>query len=87
MIDVCRITYDWDGSDADAPTSGCYLRPTGGRGPSHRAYRILNARRVNSLIHPSRFALTCERIRAEDIPEVAAVYSLHWYSRNRRRRP
>lgn len=84
MIDLCRLTYDWN-SEGQPPSAGCYLHPQGTRGPSQRAYLIHAVRLVKSKVHPCRLALTCERIRAADIPPGEPVYPVYWYRRTRKR--
>lgn len=85
MIGLCKITYDW-GTDGEPPGAGCYLRGQGARGLSPKAYLIHSARLVKSERYPGRYALSCERIMAADIPADAPVYTIRWYSRNRKRR-
>lgn len=84
MIDLCRLTYDC--YNYPAPVAGIYLRGQGVCGPSTRAYLIHSVRLVKSKVHPSRWALTCERLRAADIPGGATVYPIHWNSRARKQR-
>lgn len=84
MIDVCKLTYDW-GLEGDPPAAGHYLRGQGVRGPSPRAYRILTSRLVKSTVYPGRYALTCERLKAVDIPDDAIVRPIYWYSRTKKR--
>ncbi len=84
MIGLCKLTYDW-GTEGQPPSAGCYLRGHGVRGPSPRAYLIHSSRLVKSTLHEGRYVLSCERMRAADIPEEAVVYPIYWYSRTRRR--
>ncbi len=80
-----KLTHDWGIANGAPPGAGCYLRPQGVRGPSPRAYLIHSARLVKST-RQGRYALMCERMRADDIPAGAPVYPVYWYSRNRRSR-
>ncbi|GEM_PF-4938798 len=84
MIDLARITYDWEGT-GEPPSAGDYLRGQGVRGPSPRAYLVHAARPVKSKVHAGRLVLSVERLRAADIPAGAAVYPIRWYSRASKR--
>lgn len=70
-----RITYDFDG-EGDAPASGDVLRTARGR-----CRLVVEARRVRSRVHPSRWALRVVSIEPPLHPSVR-VLSLRWNPRN-----
>lgn len=86
MNGLVRLTYDWGLCRGPGPGAGSYLQPHGARGPSQRAYLVIDARLVQSKIHHGRYALRCERVPAAAIPDGAPVFPIYWYPRKRARR-
>lgn len=72
--------YDWN-DDGPGPDEGDYILTTGGT-----AYRILEAHRVRSTVHPNRYRLRALKLGgADEIPEGVRVLSLRFYRRDRKR--
>lgn len=81
MNGLVRLTYDWGVLRGPGPSAGSYLLPQGVRGPSKRAYLVVDARLVRSKVCRGRYALRCERLQASEIPAGAPVYQLWWNKR------